>query len=329
VLFGCYHETFRFLRRIGTESDVHVQPRLAITVVDRAARASRLVCPRLPSPLHLAAGVMRWDALAWRDRVSVLRMGRVIRESRRNGRPRGPRPANTDETVRQWLVRHGQTDRLIELLEQNPSAGMATLATPLPSVEQLHNPACVKVVFDDRGRAMNFSRSPIPIVREPDDSKPFNDPPIYYQHLGIYAYRRNTLLELASLPPTSLEQAEKLEQLRTLQHGGTILVGVVHHAASGIDTLLRAVITPNAAKEAGYRAFRVELKDGDILDGFLVSQNDEAIILRQPNAQDRRIPQDEIRRAAFTKTSLMPEGLLEGLPEKDATDLLAYLQTLK
>jgi 3-deoxy-manno-octulosonate cytidylyltransferase (CMP-KDO synthetase) len=127
-------------------------------------------------------------------------------------------------------------DRLIELLEQNPSAGMATLATPLPSLEQLHNPACVKVVFDDRGRAMYFSRSPIPFVREPDDSKPFNDPPIYYQHLGIYAYRRNTLLELASLPPTSLEQAEKLEQLRTLQHGGTILVGVVHHAASGIDT---------------------------------------------------------------------------------------------
>jgi squalene-associated FAD-dependent desaturase len=116
VLFGCYHETFRFLRRIGAESGVHVQPQLAIAVVDRDARASRLVCPRLPSPLHLAAGVMRWDALAWRDRVSVLRMGRVIRESRRTGRPGGPGSAKTDETVRQWLVRHGQTDRLIELL---------------------------------------------------------------------------------------------------------------------------------------------------------------------------------------------------------------------
>lgn len=107
---------------------------------------------------------------------------------------------------------------------------------------------------------------------------------------------------------------------------GPVLNGA---AANGIETLLRAVLTPNAAMEAGYRTFRVELKDGDVLDGFLVSQNDEAIILRQPNAQDRRISQDEVRRARFTKTSLMPEGLLDSLPDQDATDLLAYLQTLK
>ena len=66
-------------------------------------------------------------------------------------------------------------DRVIELLEQNPSAGMATLATPMRSPEQLANPACVKVVFDDHGRAMYFSRSPIPFVRDPDDTQPFND----------------------------------------------------------------------------------------------------------------------------------------------------------
>jgi 3-deoxy-manno-octulosonate cytidylyltransferase (CMP-KDO synthetase) len=130
-------------------------------------------------------------------------------------------------------------DRVIELLEQNPSAGMATLATPLPSQEQLHSPACVKVVFDNRGRALYFSRSPIPFVRDTPPAcglAQFNVPPLFFQHLGIYAYRRATLLEVAALPPSSLEQAEKLEQLRTLQHGGTILVGVVHHAASGIDT---------------------------------------------------------------------------------------------
>lgn len=107
---------------------------------------------------------------------------------------------------------------------------------------------------------------------------------------------------------------------------GPVLNGA---AANGLETLLRAVLTPNAAMEAGYSTFRVELKDGDVLDGFLVSQNDEAIVLRQPNAQDRRIPQDEIRRARFTKTSLMPEGLLDALPERDAADLLAYLKTLK
>jgi 3-deoxy-manno-octulosonate cytidylyltransferase (CMP-KDO synthetase) len=130
-------------------------------------------------------------------------------------------------------------DCVIELLERNPAAGMATLATPMPSLEQLHNPACVKVVFDNHGRAMYFSRCPIPFVRDPPAASglaPFNQPPIFFQHLGIYAYRRATLLEVSALPPSSLEQAEKLEQLRMLQHGGTILVGVVHHAAAGIDT---------------------------------------------------------------------------------------------
>lgn len=127
-------------------------------------------------------------------------------------------------------------DRVIELLEQDQSAGMATLATRMPSAEQLANPACVKVVFDEVGRALYFSRSPIPFVREPDTSRPFNDPPLFYQHLGIYAYRRDVLLEVAAMQPSSLELAEKLEQLRMLQTGGTILVAVVDHAASGIDT---------------------------------------------------------------------------------------------
>src|SRR3954447_9215065 len=79
----------------------------------------------------------------------------------------------------------GNIDRVIELLEQDSSAGMATLATKMPSAEQLANPACVKVVFDTAGRALYFSRSPIPFVRDPDSSRPFNDPPLFYQHLGI------------------------------------------------------------------------------------------------------------------------------------------------
>ncbi|MEX2316519.1 MAG: 3-deoxy-manno-octulosonate cytidylyltransferase [Pirellulales bacterium] len=132
-------------------------------------------------------------------------------------------------------------DRVIEILEQNPSAPMATLATPLPSPELLNNPACVKVVFDNQGRALYFSRSAIPFIRDLPvenlkDPRPFNYPPVFYQHLGIYAYRREALLEFAALPPSSLENAEKLEQLRVLQAGHTILIGVVKHASSGIDT---------------------------------------------------------------------------------------------
>ena len=133
-------------------------------------------------------------------------------------------------------------DHVIELLEQTPAAGMATLATPIRSAEQLADPACVKVVFDNKGRALYFSRSPIPFIRDTPQRAgstvppTFNDPPLFHQHLGIYAYRRDTLLEVSSLPPSSLEQAEKLEQLRMLQSGGTILVAVVEHSASGIDT---------------------------------------------------------------------------------------------
>jgi 3-deoxy-manno-octulosonate cytidylyltransferase (CMP-KDO synthetase) len=127
-------------------------------------------------------------------------------------------------------------DRLVEMIESNPAAGMATLCTPIRTPEQLANPACVKVVFDASGRALYFSRSPIPFVRDPNPSQTFNTPPVFFQHLGLYAYRRDVLLEFAALPPSSLEQCEKLEQLRLLQAGGEILIDVVEHAATGIDT---------------------------------------------------------------------------------------------
>jgi hydroxysqualene dehydroxylase len=109
VLFGCYHETFRFLRRIGTESSIRLQSRLSIGIVDRDGRRSRLACPPLPPPFHLVAGVMGWSELGWRDRVSALRMGRVIVDGTQAATKSG-------ETVRRWLLGHGQTDRLIELL---------------------------------------------------------------------------------------------------------------------------------------------------------------------------------------------------------------------
>lgn len=127
-------------------------------------------------------------------------------------------------------------DQVIELLEQNPHLPMATLATPLRSAELLANPACVKVVFDDAGRALYFSRSQIPFIREAEDMDLAAEPPLFYQHLGIYAYRRDFLLELASWPPSRMELAERLEQLRVLERGHSIAVGVTQHNSSGIDT---------------------------------------------------------------------------------------------
>lgn len=99
--------------------------------------------------------------------------------------------------------------------------------------------------------------------------------------------------------------------------------------AMNLDAMLRSILTPNAAMEAGYRTFRVELNNDEIIDGFLVSQDAQAVILRIPNAEDRRIPRSEIRRANYLRRSLMPENLLESLADPDATHLLAYLRSLK
>jgi putative heme-binding domain-containing protein len=107
---------------------------------------------------------------------------------------------------------------------------------------------------------------------------------------------------------------------------GPVLNGA---AASGVEAMLRAILTPNAAMEAGYRTFRVELNDGDIVDGFLVSRTDDALLIRQPNAEDQRIPAEKIRRAEFTRNSLMPEGLLQALSDDDVRHLFAFLKTLK
>jgi 3-deoxy-manno-octulosonate cytidylyltransferase (CMP-KDO synthetase) len=133
------------------------------------------------------------------------------------------------------LVDPAALDLLPALLERDGDADVATLAVPLASAEQWHNPNCVKVVCDAAGRALYFSRSPIPYVRDgrPDFAA---RPPRFLQHLGVYAYRRPFLLALASLPPEPLEQLEKLEQLRVLALGRRIQVGVVRQAAIGVDT---------------------------------------------------------------------------------------------
>ena len=107
---------------------------------------------------------------------------------------------------------------------------------------------------------------------------------------------------------------------------GPVLDGA---AASGTETLLRAILTPNAAMEAGYRNYRVELHSGDLLDGFLVSEDEKSILLRQANREDQRIEKANIRRAEYTQKSIMPEGLVESLHPEDVRDLFAYLKTLK
>jgi 3-deoxy-manno-octulosonate cytidylyltransferase (CMP-KDO synthetase) len=124
----------------------------------------------------------------------------------------------------------------VDLLAGNASAAMSTLATPIRRREQLDDPACVKVVYDRHRRAIYFSRAAIPFARNWDDALLAADPPHFYQHIGLYAYRREFLLELASLPRAGIERVENLEQLRVLDAGHTILVGTVDEPTIGIDT---------------------------------------------------------------------------------------------
>ena len=127
-------------------------------------------------------------------------------------------------------------DAVMQLLESDPNADVATLATPIRSRTDLDDPACVKVVKGHNGAALYFSRSVVPHPRTWEDDLLQKEPPQFLQHLGIYAYRRDFLMRLGELPQSDLEQTEKLEQLRFLQAGCRILVGLVARSPRGIDT---------------------------------------------------------------------------------------------
>lgn len=133
------------------------------------------------------------------------------------------------------LIEPDALNFVADILQRNAQASMSTLATPLRSMDQYHNPNCVKVVVGDLGQALYFSRSPIPFVRDGEPmlaAEPFQ----FFLHLGIYAYRREFLLKLAQSPVSPVERLEKLEQLRVLAMGHRIQVGVVAEASAGVDT---------------------------------------------------------------------------------------------
>lgn len=120
----------------------------------------------------------------------------------------------------------------------NPETEIATLAKPMTSAEDMadiHNPNSVKVVTDLRGRALYFSRAAIPFQRDVEQSE-WSKHHTYLKHIGIYAFRTQTLRDVTSLEVSSLEQTEKLEQLRWLEHGYYISVAKTPYATMGIDT---------------------------------------------------------------------------------------------
>ena len=120
-------------------------------------------------------------------------------------------------------------DRLVRALQDDPGLGMVTAANPVTSLADVQNPHVVKVVTDLAGRALYFSRSAIPHDRDGHHGIR------YLRHQGIYGYRRKVLLAFVKWKPTPLEQAEKLEQLRALEHGIAIGVIVVRCGSVGVD----------------------------------------------------------------------------------------------
>jgi squalene-associated FAD-dependent desaturase len=117
VLLGCYHETFAFLKIIGADENVRLQPALDVPFVDKLGRRSRLLCPPLKPPWHLLGGLAEWSALGLRDRLAALKLVEPIRIARRQLRgDHAMIAASPGETVHSWLMHHDQTPRLCEML---------------------------------------------------------------------------------------------------------------------------------------------------------------------------------------------------------------------
>jgi len=124
-------------------------------------------------------------------------------------------------------------DHLAGLLSDNPTADMATLVAEFDNAEAIADPNIVKAIVDKAGRAIYFSRSPIPYDRQAGGVGLGSQ---YLRHMGIYAFRKAFLMTFTALEQGALEKIEKLEQLRAIEHGYTIITGKVGYAWEGIDT---------------------------------------------------------------------------------------------
>jgi len=137
------------------------------------------------------------------------------------------------------LIPFNLIEPMAKLLDDNPSAGIATLCCPILDVRAVTNPNVVKVTKTDFGKALYFSRAPIPWNREQFsnlDTATLSVP--YYRHIGMYAYRVKTLTDIATLAESTLESCESLEQLRALQAGIEIQIGeITEMPPHGVDTM--------------------------------------------------------------------------------------------
>ncbi|MHB1307996.1 MAG: 3-deoxy-manno-octulosonate cytidylyltransferase [Limisphaerales bacterium] len=223
---------------------------------------ARFASTRFPGkPLHLIAGRPLIQHVVERCRLAGTlaevivatddeRIAAVVRAFCRVEMTRTDHPSGTDRIAE--VMERVEADAVVNIQGDEPlidpgvvdavagalaEAGMSTAATPIRDAAEYDNPNVVKVVVSAAGRALYFSRRTIPYLREaasrsvPEQLAAFP----FLKHLGLYGYRREILRQLVQLPVSRLEQAEKLEQLRALEHGIAIAVVPVEHDSVGVD----------------------------------------------------------------------------------------------
>lgn len=121
-------------------------------------------------------------------------------------------------------------DIAINALKNDPTADISTLVREITSESQIQNPNCVKCVFDNDFNALYFSRCPIPYARNKNEAP-------YYAHIGIYCYKKSSLIKMTQLEQADIEKQESLEQLRALKNGMKIKVAITDLNPTGIDTI--------------------------------------------------------------------------------------------
>ena len=189
VLFGCYRETFAFLRRLGVAARAPLQPRLSVTMADRQGKAFELACPRLPPPWHLIGGVLMWRALPFRDRLSALGLRSWLAVARQHGAAAAAAAVPADMTVSEWLSDRGQSPALctwlwhplaVAALNQSPDVAAArpfvrvlgelfgprvddsAIAVPTVPLDELFGHPAVRIIEQHGGRVL--TRRPARVV---------------------------------------------------------------------------------------------------------------------------------------------------------------------
>lgn len=197
-----------------------------LVATDDARVAEVATHPSTAQPLVV---MTRADHLSGTDRIQEVAQVKGWADSTIVVNVQGDEPLLPPRLIRQ----------VAELLHAHPAAHIATLCTPIRNVHELLDPNVVKVVMRSNGSALYFSRAPIPWHRDGAQPGLLSQTSIQgaHRHLGIYAYRVSALREITALPPSDLELTEKLEQLRALQAGMSLMVAVAAQTpGAGVDT---------------------------------------------------------------------------------------------